>query len=100
MSILALVASASGGLAVGTIVGGFTLVPRVGPWRGQRPAVPPVADQQQPTVLVVQPQPETSAVDRSVLEALTAGTSALPSAQLDLILRALGTRAVEQGADR
>ena len=98
MSILALVAVGSGGLAVGTIVGGFTLVPRVGPWRGQQPTTPErPALEAPPTVVVVQQQPETPAVDRISLDALSAGN--LSGAQLDLVLRALGASraAVESG---
>jgi hypothetical protein len=103
MSILPLVAGTSGGLAVGLLVGGFTMVPRVGPWRGQRPTAPerPALDAP-PTVVVVQQQ-EPPAVDRISLEALAAVNPAnsLTAAQLDLVARAISAaRALENGGGR
>lgn len=61
MSILVTLAGTAGGLAVGTVFGGLALSPRVGPWRGGRPAA---SHQAPPQVVVL--------TDPSALQGITA----------------------------
>lgn len=89
MSILVTLAGTAGGLAVGTVFGGLTLSPRVGPWRGGRPAA---SHQPPPQVVVLTGDP--SALQGLTVPITTTTTSVAVPGE---VARALGVAQAGEG---